>query len=77
MAFDLYCLLFSKLWIGTEKRRYSFLKSVSLLFLVMHLYFSDIVNIASLSSFQCCSVHILPQHQVGAQPVGAAADPDE
>ena len=74
MAFDLYCLLFSKLWIGTEKRRYSFLKSVSLLFLVIPLYFPDI---ASLSSFQCCSVHILPQHQVGAQPVGAAADPDE
>ena len=28
-------------------------------------------------SFKCCSVHILPQHQVGSQPVGAAADPDE
>ena len=26
---------------------------------------------------QCCSVHILPQLQVGSQSVGAAADPDE
>ena len=30
-----------------------------------------------INAFHCCSVHILPQHQVGSQPVGAAANPDE
>ena len=52
MAFDFYFLLSSKIRIGTEKRRYIFLKSASLLFLVtVHFFWYLILKFISM--LQC------------------------